>query len=416
LTSKTLAVVGLQWGDEGKGKIVDYFSSEFDWAVRFQGGPNAGHTVYLDKKKIVFHHIPSAVTNSKTKAIMAQGMVLDLAVLKEEVRNLLTFGINIKQKLFISEKAHIILPIHREEDRSSLSTVIGTTASGVGPCYKDKFFRIGLRVVDVLNNNKNKLYTLYRMKNCNVSEKELENIWESCFLNVQEYKDNIVDTALLIREIEKKNESLLFECAQGTFLDIDFGAYPYVTSSHTTVAGITAGIGVPLKRLDEVCGVMKCYSTRVGGGPFVSEEKGLVAKVLREKGNEFGSTTGRPRRCGWLDFVALKYAVAINNVSYLAVTKLDVLSDIKEVPVVVAYKIDGKEVNEYPSSTYLLEKVQPEYKIFPGWNSFDFSRVKSEKDLPSNLRKYIDFIEEALEVPVRIMSFGVEKTDVIFRG
>ncbi|MFN7181482.1 MAG: adenylosuccinate synthase [Planctomycetota bacterium] len=412
---KIAIVVGLQWGDEGKGKIIDIIAPEYKWSVRFGGGPNAGHTVYLNSHKIIFHHIPSASINKDTRAIISSGVVLDVDILQKEIETLENLGINIKEKLYISNRAHLIMPPHKTEDTSEFAKIIGTTAQGVGPTYKDKVARVGLRICDFLYDNRERFIDFFKYKQLNLAQDSLEKIWQHYKQNIDNLKNNIVDTTILLQEIVKKDENLLIECAHGTLLDIDFGTYPYVTSSHTTVCGVNAGLGFYLPRIDEVCGVMKAYTTRVGSGPFVSEEKGPEGKILQEKGREFGSTTGRPRRCGWLDFVALKFAVTINNVSYLALTKVDVLNEFKEIPVLVSYKLNEKILDEYPLPVNILDKVEGVYKYLPGWGYIDFNKIESFNNLPANLLKYIEFIEEQLKTPVKIISFGIDKKNVITR-
>ncbi len=415
MDSRITLVVGLQWGDEGKGKIIHSIAHQYGWAVRFGGGPNAGHTVYFNNNKIVFRHIPTGAIEDKTNAIISCGVVLDPDILKEEIDILEKVGIKIKKKLFISDIAHVIMPPHKIEDKSEYAKVIGTTANGVGPAYKDKLARIGLRVCDFLYDDRNRFKDFFKYKQANLDENSEEEIWLHYKKNIDYIKNNITNTTSLIKEIIKNGESLLLECAHGTLLDVDFGTYPYVTSSHTTLCGVNMGLGFALPKIDEVCGIMKAYTTRVGGGPFVSEEKGPQGKILQTCGIEFGSATGRPRRCGWLDFVALKFAVNINNVSYIALTKVDVLNAFKEIPVLISYKLNGKILNEFPPTTCLLEKIEGIYKILPGWGIADFSKVNKFNDLPKNLLKYIEFIENQLNVPVKIVSFGAQKNNVITR-
>ncbi len=407
--------VGLQWGDEGKGKIIALLSKNYSWTARFGGGPNAGHTVYFDNKKIVFHHIPCAVLNKNTKGIIAQGVVIDIDILKKELDILESIGVDVKSKLFISDRAHIIMPHHKMEDKSEYSKVIGTTACGVGPANKDKISRMGLRICDFINNDYDRFKQFFKYKNILIDDNAMDIMWQSYLKRINEIKNNVVDTTFLLRNIIKSNESLLIEAAHGAMLDIDFGTYPYVTSSHTTLCGVNEGLGIAIKNITDVVGIMKAYTTRVGEGCFVSEDKSEIGRLLQKKGNEFGSTTGRPRRCGWLDIVALKYAVAINDVSYLTVTKVDVLSGLKEIPVLVSYKLDGKVFEEFPSSTYVLGKVEGVYKFLPGWDEFDFRKVTAVKDLPYNLMKYIEFIESQLDVPVKVISFGINTKDAITR-
>lgn len=411
----TTVVVGLQWGDEGKGKIIDFLSSNYLWTARFGGGPNAGHTVYCNHKKVVFHHIPCASINRDTNAIIAQGVVIDIDVLIKELSVLENMGIDIKSKLFISDRSHIIMPYHKIEDKSDYSKVIGTTAQGVGPAYGDKISRIGLRLCDFVNNDFERFKQFFQYKHIIVDDNTIVNAWNSIMANISKINSNIVDTSVLLRKIISRGQPLLIESAHGTMLDIDFGTYPYVTSSYTTLCGVNSGLGVTLKNIDNVIGIMKAYTTRVGEGFFVSEDKGEIGKWLQSKGNEFGSTTGRPRRCGWLDLVALRYALSINDVSYIAITKLDVLSGLKEIPVLVSYKLDGKILENFPSSTSVLTKVEGVYEFLPGWNYFDVSNVHKMEDLPVNLIKYVEFIEDKVQCPIRIISFGVNKQDVITR-
>ena len=419
-----VVIIGAQWGDEGKGKIVDNLASKSDIVVRFQGGNNAGHTVVVNGKKVIFHLIPSGILYQDTMVVIGNGMVIDLDVLMEEIENFRSMGINFDGRFYISDSAHLILPIHKEIDalRENLrgKKKIGTTKRGIGPAYEDKVARMGIRVGDLLYPEilTEKLKNLLDHRNRYVKdvlkgeEIDFREVYDKLMKHAEKIKNFITDTISLLHSAADRK--ILFEGAQGTLLDIDHGTYPYVTSSNTTVGGVLTGSGVNPSFLSEIVGVSKAYTTRVGGGPFPTELNDEVGKRLRDKGGEYGATTGRPRRCGWLDIVALKYAAKINGFTGLAITKLDVLSGEEVVKIAVKYECDGRETDHFPSSYYLLERCRPIYEELPGWKE-DICDCRRFEELPENARKYIERIEEVTGVPVYMISVGQEREKIIVR-
>ncbi len=417
-------LLGLQWGDEGKGKIVDYFAKDYDVIARFQGGPNAGHTLYVGDKKIVLHQIPSGVFHANTINLIGNGVVLDPVTLKRECDTVASFGIDLKKNLFIAERTHLILPTHRALDKaaelSKGQQKIGSTLKGIGPTYMDKTGRNGLRVGDLLDKNFTTAYIKLRLKH----QKLLDNYafneditaWEEEFFEALEFLKqlNIVNGEYFINRQLKEGKKILAEGAQGSMLDIDFGTFPYVTSSNTISAGVCSGLGVAPQTIRDVIGVTKAYCTRVGGGPFPTELDDETGEELRKVGNEFGATTGRPRRCGWIDLVALRFACMINGVTKLVMTKADVLDAFKELEVCTAYSVNGKETTEIP---FRLEKtpVRPVYKKFPGWSS-PSSAAKSTAELPETMKGYVQFINEYLGVRIQYISNGPGRDQLIFIG
>lgn len=416
---KVDVLLGLQWGDEGKGKVVDVLTPKYDVITRFQGGPNAGHTLEFDGKKFVLHNIPSGIFQGNKVNIIGNGVVLDPIIFKKEIDALKEQGIDLTQKLFISKKAHLILPTHRILDAASEAskgkTKIGSTLKGIGPTYMDKTGRNGIRVGDILSDFDRKYESL--------KEKHIKMIQMYGFeYNLEEYERGLkegietlkqftlIDSEYEINNYIKNGKSILAEGAQGTLLDIDFGSYPFVTSSNTICAGACIGLGVPPRSIGEVYGIFKAYCTRVGAGPFPTELFDRDGELMRQNGHEFGSTTGRPRRCGWLDLVALKYSVMINGVTRLIMMKSDVLSCFKTIKVATAYKIGEKITNTFPFE--LPENLEPVYEELPGWNC-DLTAIKSQKDFPSELKNYISFIEDHLEVPVSIVSVGPDREQTI---
>lgn len=416
---KVDVLLGLQWGDEGKGKVVDVLTPKYDVITRFQGGPNAGHTLEFDGKKFILHNIPSGIFQGNKVNIIGNGVVLDPIIFKKEIDALKEQGIDLTQKLFISKKAHLILPTHRILDAASEAskgkTKIGSTLKGIGPTYMDKTGRNGIRVGDILSDFDRKYESL--------KEKHIKMIQMYGFeYNLEEYERGLkegietlkqftlIDSEYEINNYIKNGKSILAEGAQGTLLDIDFGSYPFVTSSNTICAGACIGLGVPPRSIGEVYGIFKAYCTRVGAGPFPTELFDRDGELMRQNGHEFGSTTGRPRRCGWLDLVALKYSVMINGVTRLIMMKSDVLSCFKTIKVATAYKIGGKITNTFPFE--LPENLEPVYEELPGWNC-DLTAIKSQKDFPSELKNYISFIEDHLEVPVSIVSVGPDREQTI---
>jgi adenylosuccinate synthase len=415
-------LLGLQWGDEGKGKIVDVLTPGYDIIARFQGGPNAGHTLEFNSIKHVLHTIPSGIFHPLQLNIIGNGVVIDPVVFKKEVEAITKLGVNLNKKLLISKKAHLILPSHRILDAASEAakgqTKIGSTLKGIGPTYMDKTGRNGLRVVDIispsfsekyqfLKNKHKELLTIYHFP-YNIEEQE-----KAWFEGIEEIrKFELVDSEIFINQKLQEGKKVLAEGAQGTMLDIDFGSYPYVTSSNTICAGACTGLGIAPTRIGEVLGVFKAYCTRVGGGPFPTEQDNDTGNLLRKIGNEYGATTGRPRRCGWLDLVALKYSVMINGVTQLLMTKADVMSDFDCIKIAVKYKVHDKEVETLPDDLYII--TEPVYIEMKGWKR-DVSSVTSAKEIPVELNDYIRFIEQETGVPVTIVSLGPDRKQIIFR-
>jgi adenylosuccinate synthase len=407
-------LLGLQWGDEGKGKIVDYFAKDYDVIARFQGGPNAGHTLYVCDKKIVLHQIPSGVFHTNTINLIGNGVVLDPITLKKECDTVASFGIDLKKNLFIAERTHLILPTHRALDKaaelSKGQQKIGSTLKGIGPAYMDKTGRNGLRVGDLLDKNFTTSYIKLRLKHQklldNYSFDEDITAWEEEFFEALEFLKqlNIVNGEYFINQQLKAGKKVLAEGAQGTMLDIDFGTFPYVTSSNTISAGVCNGLGVAPQTIRDVIGVTKAYCTRVGSGPFPTELENETGEELRKVGNEFGATTGRPRRCGWIDLVALNFACMINGVTKIVMTKADVLDAFKELEVCTAYKANGKEIREIPFRLEKL-KIEPVYESFPGWNT-QTNAAKSAGELPETMKIYVNFINKYLGVNIHYISNG----------
>ncbi|MEK7225171.1 MAG: adenylosuccinate synthase [Bacteroidota bacterium] len=414
-------ILGLQWGDEGKGKIVDFFAKDYDVVARFQGGPNAGHTLYVNDKKVVLHQIPSGVFHKGITNLIGNGVVLDPVTLKRECDLVASFGIDLKKNLFIAERAHLILPTHRALDKaaelSKGNQKIGSTLKGIGPTYMDKTGRNGLRVGDLLDKNFTTSYIKLRLKHQrlldNYNFQEDITAWEEEFFEAVEFLKqlNIVNGEYFINEKISSGKRILAEGAQGSMLDIDFGTFPYVTSSNTISAGVCSGLGIAPQKIRDVIGVTKAYCTRVGGGPFPTELDNEVGEELRKTGNEFGATTGRPRRCGWIDLVALRFACMINGVTKIVMTKADVLDTFKELQVCTGYTINGKESREVP---FQMDRTRPEpvYKSFAGWNTSS-SAANSYKVLPDTMKTYVNFINEYLGVKVSFISNGPGRDQII---
>src|SRR5258706_12343933 len=414
-------ILGLQWGDEGKGKIVDYFAKDYDVIARFQGGPNAGHTLYVGDKKIVLHQIPSGVFHEGAINLVGNGVVLDPITLKEECDLVASFGVDVKNNLFIAERTHLILPTHRALDKaaelSKGNQKIGSTLKGIRPAYMDKTGRNGLRVGDLLDKNFTTSYIKLRLKHQklldNYSFNEDISAWEEEFFEALEFLKqlNIVNGEYFINNKLQQGKRVLAEGAQGSMLDIDFGTFPFVTSSNTISAGVCSGLGVAPQKIKDVIGVTKAYCTRVGGGPFPTELNDATGEELRQTGNEFGATTGRPRRCGWIDLVALKLACMINGVTKIVMTKADVLDAFKELQVCTGYKLNGKESCEIP---FRLDRVKVEavYKAFSGWSSSTGS-AKSFKELPDTMKTYVEFINQYLGVKIAFISNGPGRDQII---
>ncbi|MDB5222682.1 MAG: adenylosuccinate synthase [Chitinophagaceae bacterium] len=407
-------ILGLQFGDEGKGKIVDYFAKGYEVIARFQGGPNAGHTLYVDGKKIVLHQIPSGIFHENKINLIGNGVVLDPLILKKECESVAAMGIDYRKNLFISQRAHLILPTHRAIDKASEASKgnekIGSTLKGISPAYMDKTGRNGLRVGDLLDKNFTTQYIKLRLKH----QKLLENFsfnedisaWEEEFFEGLEFLKSlqIVNGEYFINDKIQQGKKVLAEGAQGSMLDVDFGTFPFVTSSNTISAGVCSGLGIAPQKIKEILGVTKAYCTRVGSGPFPTELTDETGELLRKTGNEFGSTTGRPRRCGWIDLVALKFACMINGVTQLIMTKADVLDALDTLQVCNSYKINGKETDEIPFQMMRMN-IDPVYQSFEGWKT-DITAIKSFEELPSKMKVYINYLNETLKIPVKFISNG----------
>lgn len=414
-------VLGLQWGDEGKGKIVDLLAKKYSTVCRFQGGPNAGHSIHFGKQSFVLHTIPSGVFRKKTLNLIGNGVVLDPIIFKQECEELEKTGINPQENVIISKRAHLILPTHRVIDAASEAAKgkgkIGSTLKGIGPTYMDKTGRNGLRVGDILSKDFQKRYNALKIKHIKYLEqfdfeydvRENEKKWFSACNFLKKFK--IVDSEYEIEERSKYGKSLA-EGAQGTLLDVDFGSYPFVTSSSTACAGACIGLGVSPHSIGRVYGIFKAYCTRVGAGPFPTELDNAVGEEIRRRGAEFGATTGRARRTGWLDLPLLKYAIMINGVDQLIMMKADVLSGLKKIKIAIGYKVDGKKSDRLPFDTYT--KIEPIYKEFKGWEG-DISKIKSFRDLPKELKEYVKFLESELKVPIKIISVGAQRNATIIR-
>ena len=414
-------ILGLQWGDEGKGKIVDFFAKDYDVVARFQGGPNAGHTLYVDDKKIVLHQIPSGIFHEDKINLIGNGVVLDAITLRKECEAVAAMGTNYKKNLFISERTHLILPTHRALDKASElakgAEKIGSTLKGIGPAYMDKTGRNGLRVGDLLNGNFKIQYEKLRQKHRqlldNYNFQEDIHAWEEEFFDALEFLKelNIVNGEYFINEKISSGKKVLAEGAQGSMLDIDFGTYPFVTGSNTTTAGVCSGLGIAPQKIKEVIGITKAYCTRVGSGPFPTELTDATGDFLRNTGNEFGSTTGRPRRCGWIDLVALRFACMINGITQIVMTKADILDTLEELKVCVAYKINGAEVTNIPFQMSGMD-IDPVYQSLEGWNT-DITGVKSFTNMSPKMGDYIDYINKYLRVPVNYISTGPGRDQLV---
>ena len=419
--SKVDVVLGSFFGDEGKGKIIDYLSTNADIAVRCSGGNNAGHSIEVDGKKYAFHLIPSGILNKNTKAIIGNGVVIDPRVLIQEINELKANGISV-DNLYISDKAHIILPYHismdklLEENRGK--NKIGTTARGIGPAYCDKFERCGIRVEDFISsrfrelaliniNNKNKIFEAYGYETVDA---------EQVISEYEEYakilKPYVIDSVNMLHDSLEAGKKVLCEGAQATLLDIDFGSYPYVTSSNPTIGGVCTGTGIGPKYIGEVYGVLKAYSSRVGEGPYVTEQNNEIGDTIRELGHEYGTTTKRPRRCGWLDLVALKYAVRVNGITGLAVNHVDTIGKLDKIKLCTGYEKDGKVTTNYSTNADYIADVKAVYEEFDG-NFGDISNVKTRNDLPENAKVYLNRIEEFVGVPIKFIGTGPARENMI---
>jgi adenylosuccinate synthase len=418
-------VIGSQWGDEGKGKVVDLLSEDLDIVARYQGGANAGHTIMWGDKTFVLHLVPSGIFHEGVTCVIGNGVVIDPVAVMEEIRMIQDLGYSVDGRLLISHNAHLIMPYHKKieaaREQSRDVSAIGTTGRGIGPAYVDKFARTGIRVVDLLDRD-----VLSKKLRTSIEEKNaiLKSVYGAETLNVEAIVDEYVefdklidpyvtDTTQYLCNALKEGKHILAEGAQGSLLDVDFGTYPFVTSSHPTVGGCCTGLGVPPTAINRVIGIVKAYCTRVGNGPFPTELEDETGERLRTEGGEFGATTGRPRRCGWLDLVALRYTSMINGMTDYAITKMDVLSGFDEIKVCTAYRYDGKETSRFPSETQTLERVEPVYETLPGWQE-DISEVQSADDLPKAARDYLRFIAEWTGVSISMISTGPKREQTIY--
>jgi adenylosuccinate synthase len=417
-------IVGSQWGDEGKGKIVDHLSERVDIVARYQGGANAGHTVVIGTQEYILHLIPSGIFNDSVTCVIGNGVVVDPVALMEEIEMLTSFGLEISGRLLISHNAHLIMPYHKLLDRlrEEQADKIGTTGRGIGPAYIDKFSRTGIRIVDLLDRD-----TLAQKIKMNLEEKNklLKNIYEKEELDVDaiinEYQEFdkkidefITDTSYYLNQALRAGKTVLAEGAQGSLLDIDHGTYPYVTSSNPTSGGACTGLGIPPTSITEITGIVKAYTTRVGNGPFPTELTDETGQQLRKWGNEYGATTGRPRRCGWFDAMLLQYSVQVNGIQKMAITKLDVLSGLEEIPICTGYMFRNRALRTVPTAIKTLQSVEPVYETLRGWKQ-SLSEVREFCDLPEAAKKYIHRIEELVGIPASLISVGARRDQTIVR-
>ncbi len=417
-------LIGSQWGDEGKGKIIDVLTAGHDAVIRSQGGNNAGHTIIFGKKKFVLHLLPTGLLRPGKIGIIGNGCVVDPLGLVEEISGLQAQGIKLEKRLFLSQQAHLVLPYHREldalrEDSTRGKAKIGTTRRGIGPAYGDKVARTGLRMHDLLDQDAFEAKLRQRLKDVNRQLRErgakglsTGKVVEACLKAAPVLRPFIADTIQLIWELRQKKKALLFEGAQGTFLDIDFGTYPYVTSSNTTAGGACTGTGLPPMAVDRVIGAMKAYTTRVGGGPFPTESPDL-GDLLHGMGREFGATTGRARRCGWLDAVMVRHAVRINGITELAMTNLDGLDGLEEIQICTGYKVGKKKYPGMPADAKVLESVEPIYETFPGWKE-STTGCRRKADLPPNACRYLKAVAEICEAPIGMVSIGPGREEILY--
>ncbi|EMR75441.1 Adenylosuccinate synthetase [Thermoplasmatales archaeon SCGC AB-540-F20] len=414
-------VIGTQWGDEGKGKVVDYFSKDADYVVRFQGGNNAGHTIKVGEEVYKLHVIPSGVIQGKT-GVIGNGVVIDPEILINEINELTNRGI--KPKLLISDRANIIMPYHKildgAEEQYLDEKKIGTTKRGIGPCYSDKVSRNGIRTIDLTDKKtlsklldrivpiKQKIIDIYRIDK-KIDKKEILEVYSNYGKQLKNY---ITTTHIELNKSIQKGKNILLEGAQGTMLDVDFGTYPYTTSSHVIAGGSTIGTGIGPKHINEIIGIVKAYTTRVGEGSLPTELFDEMGKYLQQKGHEFGTTTSRPRRCGWLDLVVVRHACMISGITKLAITKLDVLDSLKQVKICTHYQLNGKKIDYFPANIEDVKQCKPIYKEFKGWNKIDKNSSKFS-DIPKEAQEYLRFIEKELQVPIAVISIGPGRRETI---
>jgi adenylosuccinate synthase len=418
-------VVGLQWGDEAKGKIVDLLTAEHDMVVRYNGGANAGHTIVKDGKTYKLSLLPTGILSPHMTAVIGNGLVVNPVRFLEEIKNLREAGINVGSNLVLSDHAHVIFPYHAEEELHGAGQAIGTTGRGIGPCYQDKVSRVnGIRVGELLHpaQLRERLRDIVPRKNTllaalspNAKQFDADALCDEYLGYAEQMKPHIQDTVRLLNQAVKQGKRLLFEGAQGSLLDVDHGTYPYVTSSNSSVAGIWSGSGVPARHLTRSIGVIKAYTSRVGRGPFPTElDDGPtgIGETIRKIGREYGTVTGRPRRCGWLDLVSVRYSATLGGVDEVTVMLLDVLSTLDELKICVAYAVDDKRVDDFPGDAFLVERCKPVYETLPGWKK-DISTVRKPGDLPANARRYVDRIAALLQLPVSIVSVGPDRAQTI---
>ena len=419
--TRAIVVVGAQWGDEGKGKLVDVMAERADWVVRYQGGANAGHTVHIGDHSTVLHQVPSGILHPGVRCAIGNGVVLDPETLFEEVDQLVRDGVDVSGRLYVSDRAHMVMPYHKLVDKeSSASKAIGTTGRGIGPCYEDKVARRGVRVLDLKHPARMRALVEKGTEHANVvlagfgSDKRAS--VEHTLAALEQLAPRLLalseDVGLAITRALKSGAAVLFEGAQGSLLDVDHGTYPFVTSSNTTAGGAATGVGVSPRALDECIGVVKAYTTRVGSGPLPTEYDEVMGERVRTLGNEYGATTGRPRRCGWFDAVVVRYAVRVNGLSALAVTKLDVLDTLDKIGLCTGYEIDGQLVTEFPGDLADLENIKPHYEWFDGWMT-STADARTLEALPAQARRYLDRIEELVESPIRYVSEGTRRDQII---
>jgi adenylosuccinate synthase len=423
------SVVGLQWGDEGKGKIVDLLTEYFDVVVRYAGGANAGHTVRVGSEKFALHLIPSGILRPKVLGIVGPGVVLDLEIICDEIERLRARNIKVAENLLISNRAHLVMPWHKKQDRLAEAGLadkkIGTTAKGIGPCYADKMQRSSaLRVCDLYHPDefrsrvaaiaaeRNKLFAAMHADNEPLNAQQIA---DDCLRFAKQLAPHVTDTTFTLHEAISRSQRILFEGAQGSLLDIDHGTFPFVTSSTCTAAGVAAGAGVRPSVIKSYVGVIKAYMTRVGGGPFPTEQNNEIGNLIRERGHEYGTTTGRPRRCGWFDAFATKYSIDLCGITQLAIMHLDTLGTLPEVKVCTGYRHRGKALPIFSPDVHVLAEVEPIYETMPGWSE-DMSAIKRHDDLPRNALKYLDRLEDLLAVPITLVSIGAERTATLHRG
>ena len=418
-----LIVLGAQWGDEGKGKIVDLLSERFDAVARYQGGHNAGHTVFIGDKKFILKLIPSGILRPGVLAVIGNGVVVDPAALLEEIASLEAAGLDVKSQLKISNRAHVIFPFHRTLEKISEGRqnriAIGTTSRGIGPCYEDKIARRGVRIADLVDVDFKELYcSLAEDKQLiatafNIADRvDFQEILERYKTFAEQIRPMATDTSYLLNAMIREGKSILLEGAQGTMLDIDFGTYPFVTSSSAAAGGACTGTGIAPTKINGIIGVSKAYITRVGAGPFPSEDLTELGEKIRRAGNEFGSVTGRPRRCGWFDVPLLRYTAEVNGFDSLIITKLDVLDDLEEIPVCVAYEVDGKTITHMPASTRAMEAIKPVFERLPGWKQKTQGITRPE-DLPKRAQEYLNFLETQTGVEIGSVSNGPERKETM---